>query len=293
MWLKRNYKTIIRLSYIIPILFAAGVSIAHVVTWYGMTNPLSWAIYLSVGVEIAALSSLAGITAKMNKWVYLPFLIVTLIQFIGNVFFHFQFIDMASTTFKAWVDLVNPLFDWIGMATSGDLIAHKRWLALFSGGLIPVISLSFLHLLISFNDKDEAAEAKKNDPPKIDPTKEVLEDLRDKMIEDSKILTHNINDEVKRTFIVPVGPIKEAIEPEQEITEKYEQYNLVEKEPIEEIKETITEANVTEPIEDIHPPIYRPTGDISTNNRMNIERVGSNKIIKDVNPHEVVYKRDA
>ena len=38
----------------------------------------SWAIYLSIGIEIAALSAVAAISAKMGKKVYIPFGIVTL-----------------------------------------------------------------------------------------------------------------------------------------------------------------------------------------------------------------------
>lgn len=220
MWLKKHYKTIIRLSYIIPILFAAGVSIAHVVTWYGLTNPFSWAVYLSVGIEIAALSALAGITVKMNKWVYFPFIIVTIIQFIGNVFFSFQFIDVTNKVFLSWVDLVNPLFDSIGMANANDLQSHRRWLALFAGGLIPIISLSFLHLLIKFNDKEgDTMEIK---PDNISPEPEAVvgesksnltpepEVVVDKMEEDKKNVNWGLNkDGIKRRFLISVGNIPE------------------------------------------------------------------------------------
>jgi len=98
-WFSKNYVNLIIFSYIIPILFAAGVSIAHVITWYDITNPSSWAVYLSVGVEIAALSSLAGIAVSLNRYVYIPFFIVTFIQLIGNVFFSYQYIDVTSVLF--------------------------------------------------------------------------------------------------------------------------------------------------------------------------------------------------
>jgi hypothetical protein len=37
----------------------------------------------------------------------------------------------------------------------GDMIGHKRFLALFSGGLLPMISLSFLHMLVKFSENKE------------------------------------------------------------------------------------------------------------------------------------------
>jgi hypothetical protein len=132
----------------------AFVSISHVTKWYGLSNPLSWAIYLSVGVEIAALSALAAISAKMGKKVYFPFGIVTLIQFIGNIFFAYQYIDVNSTSFKDWMDLVDPFVSYLGVE-SGDPIGHKRFLSLFAGGMLPIISLSFLHMLVKFEEEDK------------------------------------------------------------------------------------------------------------------------------------------
>jgi len=151
-WVQRNFKKIIYIAFLVPILAVAGVSISHVTTWYGLSNPLSWAIYLSVGIEIAALSAVAAISAKMGKKVYVPFGIVTLIQFIGNIFFAYQYINIDSQQFKDWVDLVDPVVSYLGVE-SGDFIGHKRFLALFAGGMLPIISLSFLHMLVKFEEE--------------------------------------------------------------------------------------------------------------------------------------------
>lgn len=159
-WFQRNIKNIIYGAFLVPILTVAFVSISHVTKWYGISNPLSWAVYLSIGVEIAALSALAAISAQMGKKVYFPFGIVTLIQFIGNIFFAYQFIDVNSTSFKDWVDMVDPLVSFLGVE-SGDLIGHKRFLALFAGGMLPLISLSFLHMLVKFEEE----EKKKRETP--------------------------------------------------------------------------------------------------------------------------------
>jgi hypothetical protein len=153
-WFQKNFKTIIYIAFLVPILTVAGVSISHVAKWYGLSNPLSWAIYLSVGIEIAALSALAAISAKMGKKVYFPFGIVTLIQFIGNIFFAYQYIDVNSQSFKDWVDMVDPIVSLLGV-DSGDPVGHKRFLALFAGGMLPIISLSFLHMLVKFEEEDK------------------------------------------------------------------------------------------------------------------------------------------
>jgi phosphoglycerol transferase MdoB-like AlkP superfamily enzyme len=161
-WFQKNFKTIIYVAFLVPIITVAIVSISHVTKWYGLSNPLSWAIYLSVGIEIAALSALAAISAQMGKKVYFPFAIVTLIQFIGNIFFAYQFIDVNSESFKDWVDMVDPIVSYLGVE-SGDPVGHKRFLALFSGGMLPIISLSFLHMLVKFEE-----EEKKKENPRLD-----------------------------------------------------------------------------------------------------------------------------
>jgi len=151
-WIQKNFKKIIYIAFLVPILAVAGVSISHVTTWYGLSNPFSWAIYLSVGIEIAALSAVAAISAKMGKKVYIPFGIVTLIQFIGNIFFAYQYINVDSQQFKDWVELVDPVVSYLGV-DSGDPIGHKRFLSLFAGGMLPIISLSFLHMLVKFEEE--------------------------------------------------------------------------------------------------------------------------------------------
>ena len=165
-WIEKNLKKVIYVAFLVPILLVALVSISHVTKWYAISNPTSWSVYLSVAVEIAALSTLAAIAARMGKKVYFPFAIVTLIQFIGNVFFAYQYIDIASQSFRDWVDMVDPLVQYLGVE-SGDFVGHKRFLAFFAGGMLPIISLSFLHMLVKF-EEEEKKKVVTLDPSEID-----------------------------------------------------------------------------------------------------------------------------
>jgi hypothetical protein len=166
-WIQRKFKSLIYVAFLVPILAVAFVSISHVTEWYGLSNPINWAIYLSIGIEIAALSALAAISAKMGNKVYFPFIIVTIIQFIGNIFFAYQYIDIGSQSFKDWIDLVDPLVSLMGVE-SGDIIGHKRFLALFSGGMLPIISLSFLHMLVKFEEEEKKKPIVDKELEKID-----------------------------------------------------------------------------------------------------------------------------
>ena len=49
--------------------------------------------------------------------------------------------------------MVSPLVEFIGVEP-GDVIGHKRFLALFAGGMLPIVSLSFLHMLVKFTEED-------------------------------------------------------------------------------------------------------------------------------------------
>ena len=217
-WVQKNFKTIIYISFLVPILTVAFVSISHVTSWYGLSNPLSWAVYLSIGIEIAALSALAAISAQMGAKVYFPFGIVTLIQFIGNIFFAYQYIDVNSQSYKDWVDLVDPIVTYLGVE-SGDYVGHKRFLSLFAGGMLPIISLSFLHMLVKFEEEEKkkgtvespkqidieglSKEAgkleKKIEDEKYSPTKEDLLRLEEELIKLNEQKFGNLKDEVVET----------------------------------------------------------------------------------------------
>lgn len=156
-WINKNKRSIIRAAFLVPILAVASISISHVVSWYDLANPMSWAIYLSIAVEIAAMSSIAASSVKIKGFsVWFVFIIVTLIQFIGNIYFSYSEIDVASKAFKDWAELTSPIFEGMNVAAD-DLVGQRRLLALLEGGLLPLISLTCLHFFIQYGDLDNEA----------------------------------------------------------------------------------------------------------------------------------------
>lgn len=259
-WLRNHEKTIIVSAFIIPIIIVAVVSISHVTQWYGISNPFTWAIYLSIGIEIAALSSLAAITARLGKNVYFPFIVVTLIQFIGNIFFSYSYIDISSPEFKNWVELVSPFVNLIGIEPT-DLIGNKRFLSIFAGGLLPVISLSFLHMLVKFTEEnkttDDNVEVNSNANVKTNlfeiNTSQKIEEENDNTV--SPDVLNIVNEEVTEE--------EETIQPEvlnevqnnpitEEKTIHQEILNEVQDEPIIEDDVSIKNDVVLDDIKDVH-----------------------------------------
>jgi len=153
-WFRNNKKGFIRGMFLVPILLVMVISISHVVSWYTMANPITWAIYLSVAIEIAAMSSISAASVKIKGGVWLVFIIVTLIQFIGNIFFCYNEINPNTPEFKSWVELTGPIFEGFGSDIK-DVVAQKRWLALLEGGLLPIVSLASLHFFIKYGGDDD------------------------------------------------------------------------------------------------------------------------------------------
>lgn len=150
-WIKDNP---IRSMFLVPIFLVAGISISHVVAWYDITNPFSWAIYLSVAIEIGAITALIAATQKIKGGVWFMFGLVTFVQMIGNIFYSYKEIDSNGELFNAWVELMAPIFEIFGTEPT-DIIAHKRWLAILGGGLLPVISLTSLHFFVKYEEPEK------------------------------------------------------------------------------------------------------------------------------------------
>jgi hypothetical protein len=198
--------TVIKNSFLLPILSVVVMSISHVISWYDLGNPFSWAIYLSVAVEVFALASVSAASIKIKKGsIWLLFGLVTLIQIVGNVFFTFQDININGEQFKSWVELVQPWFeDWTP-------VDHRRFLALIQGGTLPFMSLIALHFYIKFNenlssDGEKTVEVK-NDPivpvtpdePIVSP--EITHEVETEIESVPVVLNDETNDEVVSEII--------------------------------------------------------------------------------------------
>lgn len=149
--------TIIKNSFLLPILAVVIMSISHVISWYDLGNPIAWAIYLSVAVEIFALASVSAASIRIKRGsIWILFGVVTFIQVMGNVFFTYKDIDPTGEGFMAWMELLSPWTeDW-------NILDHKRFLAYIQGGTLPLMSLIALHFYIKFSDN--LHEIKSNDP---------------------------------------------------------------------------------------------------------------------------------
>jgi hypothetical protein len=150
-WIKNNP---IRSMFLLPILLVASISISHVVSWYDMANPISWAIYLSIAIEVGAITALVAATNRVKGGIWFMFGIVTFIQMVGNIFYSYKEIDPNGDLFKSWIELTGPIWELMGTEPT-DIIGMKRWLAFLEGGLLPIISLTSLHFFVKYEETNE------------------------------------------------------------------------------------------------------------------------------------------
>ena len=256
-WIKNNP---IRSMFLVPIFLVAGISISHVVAWYDITNPISWAIYLSIAIEIGAITALIAATQRIKGGVWFMFGVVTFVQMVGNIFYSYKEIDPNGELFKSWVELTSPIFELFGTEPT-DIISHKRWLAILGGGLLPVISLTSLHFFVKYEEPEK-------------PSFENDRDLEIASLMDLETLEKE--EEVEKPKVKRGRKKKEVVENqpkvEQVIVEEPKQDEIpqIEETPIVEIKsEEIVTETTTEPM--VTPK--RPTKLTYTKPNLSIDRL--------------------
>ena len=189
-----------RAMFLVPILLVAGISISHVVSWYNLANPISWAIYLSIAIEIGAMTALVAATNKIKGGVWFMFGLITFIQMIGNIFFCYKEIDETGELFKSWMELTGPVWEMLG-SKANDVIAMKRWLAFLEGGLLPVISLTSLHFFTKYDDGKTGNEKVTEVIKEVIVEKEVIKEVIVEVPVIEKVIVEKI---VEKIIEVPV-----------------------------------------------------------------------------------------
>jgi len=204
-WFSRNLTNIISLAFVIPILLVAFVSISHVTSFYGLSNPFTWAI------------------------------------------------------FQDWISMVGGLFENMGIEKT-DLNSHKTVLAFLTGGLLPIISLTFAHMLVKFTEKNkEVVEDIKTELTEEDVQKIFEEQIKEKEKEKWTPTSEELDkleEIIKNNYPVEQKPKSNPYQPSEEDLRKIEEvlnaYTEIVNENINN-NQIITKDVVEEPIEEIKP----------------------------------------
>lgn len=224
---------------IIPII-VSFVSTIHVIDFFELSNHKGLAITLAIAFEVGALSALAGLVAldKINKnVVWLIFFILTAYQMMGNIYAAYNFINIEMlhnpNLIKNWIELFGFSYD------PEDLPFAKRMIAIISGAILPIVSLSFLDLSVDYIQKSTGI--KLNRPVGTNKEETTEEKITENTLPEIKIQEELPENSEKKTE-VETQPI---LEENNETTTPF-----VEEEIIDELSEIIDDKEFEKVISD-------------------------------------------
>jgi len=205
-------------------LFVSIISMIHTVAFFQLSNPYEiLAISLAVAFELGAAASLATVVTQeaMNKFiVWALFIILTLFQMMGNTYYAYH--NLAE--YSDWSELfaLNELSE----------IEQKRYLAIISGAILPVVALGYIKCLVDYLKSKQKLTVASNE-----------QDFHSTGSTET-ITTEKIEEpEEKISFI----PYKIAKPEDEELSKETEELlNDVKEENQEEAKEEVVEQPVVE-----------------------------------------------
>lgn len=279
-WLKENP---IRTMFLIPILLVTVISISHVVAWYSLSNPISWAIYLSIAIEVAAMTALVAATNRIKGGVWIMFGLVTLVQMIGNIFFSYKEIDSNSDLFKSWVELTSPIWEILGSDVN-DIVSLKRWLAFLEGGLLPIISLTSLHFFVKYDELDlenkkviDEVVEKKNEFEEVESIdEESVESIESEVLESEDSVEENVVNESQDVPDTNVGDITETVENIESISES--QQRIIDNANLSNLEYIRKMVGIPEPIVQTPEPEIEKVEEIVIEEETNDGEISDNKV---------------
>lgn len=139
--------------YILLYLIVATISCICSIDFFNMTHTYTESIILAISFEIGSMGCLFGaltsLKNKNNNLIWILFIFLTLMQMMGNTFYAYSNIE----NYNNWVEL----FDLVDL----EPITQKRIISIISGCILPLVSLSFIHLLVDLlKIKDENIKLK-------------------------------------------------------------------------------------------------------------------------------------
>ncbi len=153
---------------------------------------------------------------------------------LGNIFFSFTYIDETGQSFKDWIDMTGGLFETMGVEKN-DLNSHKTILSFLTGGLLPIISLTFAHMLVKFSEKNQSVVEETNDKVEIT-TEDARKIMEEKIKQEEEIrykpteedlqklekVINVIQHEPEEVPIEPIRPSEEELDKLQDLlNQKY------------------------------------------------------------------------
>lgn len=238
---------VVVVSFLVIPFITSLISTIHVVDFFaiGTTSATYWlAIYTAVAFEMGLCSALISISIisriKEVEWVvYFIFILLTIYQCMGNSYYVFDTITQKMKTapelINSWAELL-----WLEDLLKENLTLVKRTFAWVAGGVLPIISLAFWHLLAVFVgkvekernfNKEEIIEEKPVKKEVVEGTaeEEPIEEvvIEEKPIEEEVVIEEPVEEEIVEEPVREV-PVEEIVVNEKIFEEEKEPIIYVE-----------------------------------------------------------------
>jgi ABC-type multidrug transport system fused ATPase/permease subunit len=205
----------------VPIL-SSFISTIHIVSLFDLGNYSWMSILLAISFELGAVAAflIPTILTNIKKGlIYSIFILLSLLQIIGNVFFSFSFIFNKLKIDPTWLDSFMAFVSNFGVFSQSEV---TLWLAVIIGVPIPLVALFFLKSWVDYlnmNKIDKILETNEevtkqeesviNNETIIDDDKE-KEESEEKLIlsDDSNDMIPELDDEHSRIPIIQNNNLK-------------------------------------------------------------------------------------
>ena len=199
------YKKIIIGAFLVVPILSSFISTVHVVSLFSLGNVLWMSIFLAVVFELGQLSSLLALAVldKINKsLVWGIFILLALMQIVGNVYYTFDFIGNRLAENPEWLFSAGEL---VNRFTFNDVLVEdvRFYVSLIIGVPIPLIAVAFLKSLVDYlrthdGHLIETDIEKAKDELKEKVTEEIKSEIKEEPKEEIKEqVQEEIKDEIK------------------------------------------------------------------------------------------------
>lgn len=140
----------------VPI-FSSVISTFHVIKLLNLGNPNWIAIFLAITYEMANLASLIGLSVlnKINRnLVWAIFIIVTLIQILGNSYFVYDYVSLSILSDENYLRNFSEFL----FLTEFEPQTIKQAISYLIGSPVPILSLIFFKSMVNYLDSEEKKE---------------------------------------------------------------------------------------------------------------------------------------
>jgi|694.fasta_scaffold47411_2 hypothetical protein len=149
-------RKIIVTSFIVVPIISSVISALHIVDFFQLGNPTWLAVALAISIELGSIASFLtlSILDKLSKGiVWTVFIILFLMQIIGNMYFSFEFITIAMEKDANWINSFKMMAEFfLGEMELNDV---KMYLTILISWPIPLISVFLLKSAVDYLKPEE------------------------------------------------------------------------------------------------------------------------------------------